>query len=612
MTREQRRLAAILALDVVGYSRLMGRDESGTLARLREHRTQRLEPTLARHGGRLVKLTGDGALAEFPSAVDAVGAAIAFQQAMADANRAEPEETQIVFRAGLHLGDLIVEGDDLYGDGVNVAARLEAQAPPGGIVISGNVHDAVAGRLKATFDDLGTLALKNIERPVQAFGVRWQPQDWPAAPAAPVADAALALPEKPSIAVLPFQNLSGDPEQEYFADGMVEDIITALSRFKSLFVIARNSSFTYKGKAVDIKQVGRELGVRYVLEGSVRKAGSRVRITGQLIEASTGRHLWADRFDGALEDVFGLQDQVTSSVVGLIAPEVEKAEIERASHKPTDRLDSYDFFLRGMALMNRIQFLEARPFFTRAFERDPEYGAAYAMAAWTFMFEQRTSGMPLSADARADAIRLAHLASKAGTDDAFALARSGHVLTYLGHEYDRGLSMVEKAVTLNPNLAAAWYSRGWIAMMCGEAEQAVESFDRMMRLSPLDQLMVLAWNGRAFALFNLGRYEDGCASALKSIQFVQDAHTLSAFIVNAIRAGRTAEARETAARLLRLQPDFSATHAQEAFPVRSVRGAQPADRRPARSGPAGLIEPHPERGRPARSDHERAGRSRSG
>jgi TolB-like protein/class 3 adenylate cyclase len=569
LTREQRRLAAILALDVVGYSRLMGRDESGTLARLRGHRSQRLEPTLARHGGRLVKLTGDGALAEFPSAVDALDATIEFQQAMAEANREQPEDMRIVFRAGLHLGDLIVEGDDLYGDGVNVAARLEAQAPAGGIVISGNVHDAVAGRLKATFDDLGTLALKNIERPVQAFAVKWQPQDWPAAPSVEVANAPLALPEKPSIAVLPFQNLSGDPEQEYFADGMVEDIITALSRFKSLFVIARNSSFTYKGKAVDIKQVGRDLGVRYVLEGSVRKAGSRVRITGQLIEANTGRHLWADKFDGALEDVFGLQDQVTSSVVGLIAPEVEKAEIERAIHKPTDRLDSYDFFLRGTALVNKGQLREARAFFTRAVERDPEYGAAYAMAAWTFQFEQRTSGMPLAAEAHADALRLAHLASKVGSDDAFALARAAHVLTYLGHEYDRGMSMVERAVALNPNLAVAWYSRGWVALMCDEAEQSIQSFDRMIRLSPLDQLRVLAWNGSSFAFFILGRYKEGCASAMKSIQFVKDAHTLSAYIVNTIRAGRAAEARETAALLLRTQPDFSARHVQEAFPVRS-------------------------------------------
>ena len=332
MTDERvvRRLAAILAADVAGYSRLMGRDEDGTLARLKAHRTERLEPILARHGGRLVKLTGDGALVEFASAVDALGAAIEFQQAMADANRNQPEDTRIVFRVGLHLGDLIVDGDDLYGDGVNVAARLEAETPPGGIVISGDVHNAVAGKLKATFDDLGSLALKNIDRPVQAFGVKWEAADWKVlapvtavprvAATPPPADARLALPDKPSIAVLPFQNMSGDPEQEYFADGMVEEIITALSRIRWLFVIARNSSFTYKGQAVDVKQVGRELGVRYVLEGSVRKGGGRVRITAQLIDAANSAHLWADRFDGALEDVFELQDRVASSVAGVIEP----------------------------------------------------------------------------------------------------------------------------------------------------------------------------------------------------------------------------------------------------------------------------------------------------
>ena len=318
----------------------MGRDESGTLARLREHRKLRFEPTLARHGGRLVKLTGDGALAEFPSAVDALSAAIEFQQAMAEANRDQSQDTAIVFRIGLHLGDLIADGDDLYGDGVNVAARLEAESPPGGIVISGDVHNAVAGRLKATFDDLGSLALKNIERSIQAFGVRWDPADWkeptvseaqPSGSASSqMVDVPLALPDKPSIAVLPFQNMSGDPEQEYFADGVVEDIITALSRFKSLFVIARNSSFTYKGKTVDIKQVGQELGVRYVLEGSVRKAASKVRITGQLIDAQTGAHLWADRFDGPLEQIFEVQDQVAASVVGAIVPTLDRAEIERS------------------------------------------------------------------------------------------------------------------------------------------------------------------------------------------------------------------------------------------------------------------------------------------
>ena len=320
LAREQRKLAAIVAADVVGYSRLMGRDESGTLARLRKNRSEHLDPVLTKYGGRLVKLTGDGALVEFASAVDALSAAIEFQQAMAEANGDRPNDTALVFRMGLHLGDLIIEGDDLYGDGVNIAARLEGEAPAGGIVISGDVHDAVAGRLKAAFDDLGSLALKNIERAVQAFGVKWEPGDWkvsaPTAPAPtiaapPAADIPLALPEKPSIAVLPFLNMSGDPGQEYFTDGITEDIITDLSRFRSLFVIARHSSFSYKGKSPDIREVGKELGVRYVLEGSIRKASNRIRVTAQLIDTLTGSHIWAERYDRVLEDIFALQEEVT-------------------------------------------------------------------------------------------------------------------------------------------------------------------------------------------------------------------------------------------------------------------------------------------------------------
>jgi adenylate cyclase len=390
---------------------------------------------------------------------------------------------------------------------------------------------------------------------------------------AKTADAAkpLPLPDKPSIAVLPFQNMSGDPEQEYFADGMVEDIITALSRFKSLFVIARNSSFAYKGKPVDIKTVGRELGVRYVLEGSVRKAAGKVRITGQLIDAATGAHLWADKFDGALEDVFGLQDQVTASVVGLIAPKLEQAEIERTRQKPTDSLDSYDFYLRGMACLNsRKPFAEARQFFSKAFQRDPEYAAAYAMAAWTLLRQQAIGGVPLTPEMRADAIELARRGSRMGSDDAFVLALSGHVLTYIGHEYDRGAAMVEQAVALNPNLGVAWHSLGWVSLMCGEAERALESFDRMIRLSPLDPLRVGAWTGSSFALFSLQRYEEGCATAMKSIQVLVDAHTLGAYIVNAINAGRAAEAAEAVGQLLARQPDFRASYAQSAFPIRSA------------------------------------------
>ena len=562
----QRRLAAILAADIVGFSSLMERDEEGTYARIGRLRRELIEPRLSEHQGRLIKTTGDGFLAEFASPIAALRCAIAIQGDLSN------DPARLRMRIGLNLGDVIVEeSGDVYGEGVNVAARLEALCDPGGILISGKIHSEVDGKVDADFEDRGEQQVKNISRSVRIYAVNSAGVTKTSAATASANEVKkpLQLPDKPSIAVLPFQNMSDDPDQEYFADGMVEDIITALSRFKSLFVIARNSSFTYKGKAVDIKQVGRELGVRYVLEGSVRKSGNRVRITAQLIEAATDRHLWADKFDGALEDVFDLQDQVTASVVGLIAPKLEQAEIERARQKPTDSLDSYDFFLRGMALVNKRRFPEARVFFKQAFERDPDYGAAYAMAAATLMFEQAISGVPLTAEALADAIRLAQRASKTASDDAFTLARSGHVLTYLGREYDRGTAMVEHAVALNPNLAIAWYSRGWVTMMCGEAERAIESFDRMIRLSPLDPLRVSAWNGSSFAFFCLGRYEDGCVSAAKSIQVVADAHTLGAYIVNAIRAGRADEAQQAAARLLRSQPDFRATRAGDAFPTRS-------------------------------------------
>jgi TolB-like protein/class 3 adenylate cyclase len=571
--RVERRLAAVLAADVAGYSRLMGGDEEGTLAELKAIRKNLVDPAISEHRGRIVKTTGDGLLVEFASAVDAARCAVAVQHSVAQHNNGTPQQRRIEFRVGIHVGDIIIDDNDIFGDGVNIAARLEGIAEPGGVCISDDAQRQIRGKVDIAFDDMGPQTLKNIAEPMRAWRLRVDPALASTAQTKPPAEAApaLALPEKPSIAVLPFQNMSGDAEQEYFADGMAEDIITALSRFKSLFVIARNSSFTYKGRAVDIKQVGRELGVRYVLEGSVRKAGNRVRITGQLIEATTGRHLWADKFDGALEDVFGLQDQVTSSVVGLIAPTLEQAEIERAKLKPTDRLDSYDLFLRGMASVNKRGALpESRAFFGKAFELDPEYGAAYAMAATTLMFQQSISGVPLAAESRADAIRLAHLAAKLGSDDAFALARSGHVLTYLGYEYDRGASMVEQAVVLNPNLAIAWYSRGWVSLMCGEAERAIESFERMIRLSPLDQLRSSAWNGSSFALYQLGRYQEGCETAMKSIQMMANAHTLGAYIVNAVGAGRTADAEQAAGQLLKRQPGFRASHAQEAFPIRSA------------------------------------------
>jgi TolB-like protein/class 3 adenylate cyclase len=574
----ERRLTAVLAADVAGYSRLMGRDEEGTLAKLKSFRKALVDPAIAEHRGHIVKTTGDGMLAEFASAVDAARCAIEIQRGMAEQNTGVPQELRIKFRIGIHVGDIIIDENDIFGDGVNIAARLEGIAQSGGVCISDDAHRQIRGKVDIVFDDMGPQVLKNITEPMRAWRMQIGnasastfPRDVSAGSNQP-----LAPPDKPSIAVLPFQNMSGDPEQEYFADGMVEDIITALSRFKSLFVIARNSSFTYKGKAVDVKQVGRELGVRYVLEGSVRKAGSRVRITGQLIEAATGGHLWADKFDGALEDVFGLQDQMTTSVVGVIAPTLQQAEIERTGQKPTDRLDSYDLYLRGMALANSglafgekgRSLAEAREFFRKAFELDPEYGAAYAMAAWTLARQQGMGGVPLTAEMRTDAIRLANLASRFGSDDAFTLARSGHLLAYLGREYDRGASMVEQAVALNPNLAVAWFCRGFVALMCCEPERAIESFDRIIRLSPLDPSRIWAWTGSSFAHFHLGRYEEGRALAMKSIQFVTEVHTLAAYIMNSIRAGRTAEAQHAVAQLLKLQPDFRASHAQEVFPAR--------------------------------------------
>src|SRR3954464_8903402 len=381
----ERRLAAILAADVAGSCRLMGIDEEGTLAQLRALRKTLFDPKITEHHGRVVKNTGDGALVEFASVVDAVRCADEIQRSMAERNTDVPQDKRIEFRIGIHVGDIIIADDDIFCDGVNIAVRLEGMAEPGGLCISDDAHRQVRGKVESTLEDMGSQSLKNIAEPMRAWRVRIGPSSSPATKPPTETAQPLPLPDKPSIAVLPFTNMSGDPEQDYFADGMAEDIITALSHFKALFVIARNSSFTYKGRAVDVKQIGRELGVRYVLEGSVRKAANRVRITGQLVDTETGAHLWANRIDGELGDIFGLQDQVTESVVAAIAPAVEKAEIARAERKPTESLDAYDHFLRGMARFHggtQDGLDDALPCFRKAIALDPEFASAYGMAAW--------------------------------------------------------------------------------------------------------------------------------------------------------------------------------------------------------------------------------------
>jgi adenylate cyclase len=537
MAGDLRRLAAIVAADVVGYSRLMGRDESGTVARLREHRKQRLEPALARRGGRLVKLTGDGALVEFPSAVDALGAAIEFQQAMADTNKDQPEEIRIVFRIGLHLGDLIVDGDDLYGDGVNVAARLEAEAPPGGIVISRTIHEAVAGRLKASFDDLGNLALKNIERPIQAFVVKWDQTDWkvkaPSDAASPVTvspsltvDIPLELPDKPSIAVLPFQNMSGDPEQEYFVDGLVEDIITALSHFRSLFVIARNSSFSYKGKSPDIRQVGRELGVRYVLEGSIRKSANRVRLAAQLIDTLTGNHIWAEHYDRVLEDVFATQEEVTQAIVAVIAPQIDSAEQSKATGRRPDNLTAYEIALRatahgweGQAKLDQTlidqSILEAR----KALSIDPNSVLALRALA-------RAYGNSVFYSIAADpehAIReamsaIAHAIELDANDPVLYAARA--MMPICDTRLDRypdALRDARRAHEMNPNDAYVLRILATVETHVGEHEQAIKHLHQVLRLTPRDPYAYQTYNQMAFASFGAKRYAEGIDWAARAL-----------------------------------------------------------------------------------------------
>jgi len=560
--RIQRRLTTILAADVVGYSALMERAEEATYADVGRLKREVIEPRLVQYHGRLIKTTGDGMLAEFASPIAAVRCAVEIQDHLSSM----PDALEL--RIGLNLGDVIVQEDgDVYGEGINMAARLEGMADPGGILISSKVHGEVEGKLDFSFEDRGERQLKNISKPVRAYAVRRTHSS------APVTNCGkpLFLPDKPSIAVLPFQNMSGDPEQEYFADGIVEDIITALSRFKSLFVIARNSSFTYKTRLVDTKQVGRELGVRYVLEGSVRKVAGRVRITGQLIEASTGVHLWADKFDGELRDIFDLQDDVTSSVVATIAPAIERAETARSKRKPTDRLDSHDLFLRGMAASYRGRTaFKALEFFHEAIELDEEFAAAYAMVAYVALVEQAVSGSPLSEQRREQAVRFAERAARLGHDDAFVLARSAHVLAYLGRKYDRAALLVEQAITLNTNFATAWHSRGWVAVVSDLPERAIKSFQQMTRLSPLDPLIVGALYGSAFAYFLASRYEEGLEAATRAVQMAANVLSLAAVVVNAISLGRRVDAADAAAHLLNVDPTFRIGHVDYVFPMRSV------------------------------------------
>jgi adenylate cyclase len=560
--RVQRRLAAIFAADVVGYSRLMGADEEGTLLRLNAHRREFLEPKIAEHRGHIVKRAGDGVLIEFASAVDATRCAIEIQHGMVERNAPVPQDERIELRIGIHVGDIIIEDSDIFGDGVNIAARLESIAQPGGICISDDAYRQVRGKLDGNFLDAGEVELKNIARPVRVYQLQRSGME------APV----LALPDKPSIAVLPFQNISGDPEQDYFADGIVEEIITALSRFRELFVIARNSSFTYKNRTVNVKQVGRELGVRYVLEGSVRKAADRVRITAQLIDAISGAHLWADRIDGTFDDIFLLQDRVTENVVGAIAPKIEQAEIERTKYKPTGSLDAYDCYLRAMMYFYKWtseSISEALRLFYRAIELDPNFASAYGLAAWCYVRRRLSGWMKDPQKEIPELERLARRAVELADDDPVALYSGGWALVQISSYAEAGGAMIDRALVLNPNMTGAWNVGGWAKIYLGAPDKAIDYFRRAIRLNPLDPLIPRMHTGIAAAQFLAGQYKEAAASAENALrQHPNDQILLRMAAASHALAGQITDAQKALARVRHLNPDLRLSKIAELAPCR--------------------------------------------
>jgi adenylate cyclase len=546
-----RRLAAILAADVAGYSRLIGADEGGTLQVLKAIRAELIDPAIAAHNGRLVKTTGDGLLVEFGSVVDALTCATEVQAGMAERNATVPNDKRIEYRIGINVGDVVVEDGDIFGDGVNVAARLEALAEPGGICVSARVQEDAIGKLDLAFEDMGGQTLKNIARPVRAYRIVTG-----AASATAPETLALPLPDKPSIAVLQFANMSGDPEQEYFADGMVEEIITALSRIRWLFVIARNSSFTYKNQPIDVKRVSRELGVRYVLEGSVRKAGNRVRITAQLIDATTGTHLWADRFDGSLEDIFDLQDRVALSVAGVIEPALQAAETARSAARPTNDLTAYDLYLRAyaMVLSSLRQVPEALPLLEGAIGRDPRYGSALALAGFCCGHLVYAGWSEDPAGDRLKGADFARRALEVAGEDPGVLASAAHVLAYFGENIGANMALVDRALALNPSFARGWQLSGNMRLWAGQPDLAIEHVETALRLSPRARVgPSLAVIGAAHFLSR--RFDAAVPKLLLAIQ--EDPNRTSPFRYLAAcyaHMGRLNDAREVVARLRAITP----------------------------------------------------------
>ena len=553
----ERRLAAILAADVVGYTRLMGVDEAGTLRRLTKLRQEILEPLIAEHHGRVVKLMGDGLLVEFASVVDSLTCAAAWQNDVAGREAATDEDERFQFRIGVNLGDVIVEGDDIFGDGVNIAARLEALADPGGICLSGMVYQSVKAKLDLAFEDLGEHELKNIAEPVRVYRIAGNRSS---TGATSPARETLALPDKPSIAVLPFTNMSGDPEQEYFVDGITEDIITTLSKFRWFFVIARNSTFVYKGQSVDVKQVGRKLGVRYVLEGSVRKAADRVRISAQLIEAESGNHVWAERYDRSLDDIFELQDEITSTIAAAVEPELAGLERERAKRKPTNNLGAWDLFQQGAALMWQHDLTDLNKgmnLVRRAIMLDPSFGQAYGHLAFgahlLLIYEWANDRDEVLQQGLSDASKAIAIDQR----DYFAFHALGRLKSLEG-EHQAAVRALESCVSINPNFALGHLGLAVAHVYGGDPKKAIDYADTAIRLSPNDPMMWVMLHYKASAYVRLDDFDRAIEFFEKiceypTVQYVPLATLAALYVIQ----GREAEGRKALQSALRLEPNLS-------------------------------------------------------
>lgn len=564
--RVHRRLAAIMAADVVGYSRMIEADEEGVRARLRGLRAELIDPRIAADGGRIVKTMGDGILVEFPSAVDAVRNALDLLAAIRRRNADLTETDRIEFRIGINVGDILVEDDDIHGDGVNVAARLEGLCQPGEVYVSGAVYEHTAGKLEASFDDLGEQAVKNIARPIRIYRARAQSEE--VAGAVPSGTARLSLPDKPSIAVLPFDNMSRDPEQEFFADGVVESITAALSRIRAFFVIARNSAFAYKGRAVNVSQIGRELGVAYVLEGSVQRAGARVRITVQLIETAGGAHLWAQKYDGALDDIFDLQDRITEQVAGALEPSIRLAEIERVQRKRPQELGAYDYAMRAMRhvwMLEKDEADQALDLLEKALIIDPEYPLALALAGWCWAQRSVYNWVDDIAVAKANALALAEKAANLSSDDPLILAVLGAVHTF-ARNYGAARVLLERAVAIDPNAAWALSRLGWLEVYSDHSDAARVLFERALRLSPLDPMNFNNYVGLASARQIAGDDNGAADLFLRALEERPNAHWIHRNLAAALHAaGRTAEAAASRDVLMTIYPDLTIAKYREAM-----------------------------------------------